>query len=129
MNEQVDAIAAILRRVERPRAYAGDWEADTARRILAALPAPSVLVTVSNGSADFAVQGDVTVTLVEYDVLDRDDVFPEQIDTVISAVFALPSDMPWRMATVRTLQDLRRKAVERMATGWEQSEDPSPDES
>lgn len=90
---------------------------------------PEVLVTVSNGSADFALRGEVTVVLVEYDVLDREDVFPEQIDAVIAKVFALPSDMPWRMATVRTLQDLRRKAVARMTTDWEPGEDTSPDES
>lgn len=76
---------------------------------------PDVLITVSNGTTDFTTRGEVTVTLVEYDVLDRNDVFPEQIDAVIQQVSALPSDMPWKAATIRTLQGLRRKAVERLA--------------
>lgn len=78
---------------------------------------PEVLITVSNGEADYVTHGgDVTVVLVAYDALEKEDVFPEQIDAVIAQVFALPSDMPWRMATVRTLQDLRRKAAARMET-------------
>lgn len=36
-DSRVEAVASILRRIERPRRYAGDWEKDTARRILAAL--------------------------------------------------------------------------------------------
>lgn len=90
---------------------------------------PAVLITVSNGVADFVVQGDVTVTLVAYDVLEQEDVFPEQIDMVIAEVFALPSDMPWRMATVKTLQALRRQAVARM-NDWKEGdhEDHQADE-
>ena len=46
LDPRIPVVADLLRRFERPRSYAGDYEADFARRVLAALADVALWVVV-----------------------------------------------------------------------------------
>lgn len=85
---------------------------DTVEASDRAFALPSVLITVQNGAVDYVTNGPNHVVFVDFDSLQSDTTFPDDISVAIEQVLELPHSIPWREGIVRRLNKLRTECTE-----------------
>lgn len=77
----------------------------------------AILVTVQDGTADYVDDGEVEVVIVDFDALDPDTTFPEDINVLIQKVFRLPHTIPWRAGVIKRLNEVKTKCKRSIEKG------------
>lgn len=74
----------------------------------------AVIVTIQNGTVDYVTDGDVSIAVIDFDSLDPDTCFPEDVDELIEQVLAMPQTIPWRGGVIKRLASIKKECGKNM---------------
>ena len=81
----------------------------------------AILITVQDGGVDFITDDpDAQIVFVDFDALNPDTAFPDDVEVVAAQVLGLPQGFPWKRGVITRLAAVKKACKRSLWAGPEE---------